>query len=188
MMRALVAIGILSNFGFAPMQVSEGWNPGDPAPKFEAKGSDGKVHTLAEYTKNGAVLLYFIKPVCPVNAGAVPYFNRLVEPYKKAMSKVTFVGVYGGPEESYPIWQEQSKAPYPVLFDADKKIIADYHAMRSPWVILVDREGKIQKEWIGYSVAQLEEMSAALARLAGVPEAKTDFKGAPSEPRSGCSF
>ena len=60
--------------------------------------------------------------------------------------------------------------PYPVISDHSEELINAYKATNSVFSVLLDRRGRIDKMWPGYSVGILKEMNSRMARLAGVPE------------------
>ncbi|HRF60072.1 MAG TPA: peroxiredoxin family protein [Fimbriimonadaceae bacterium] len=183
--KILVGAGLLSVGAFALLTTggwSQEWKKGDSAPAFSAKTSDGKTHTLKSLTGQKPLVLYFIGSTCPVNAQAVKYYNRVAAAYK---GKVNFVGVIDADAAGFKSWQEKFKAPFPVLLDPDMKIIKAYKAERSPWTIMVDKTGKIQKEWAGYSVGEINELSASIAGATKGATAKIDTSGAPTSPRAG---
>ncbi len=161
---------------------AQSWKTGAKAPDFSGKGSDGKTHTLKSLTGKKPLVLYFIGHTCPINAQAVTYYNRVATAYK---GKVNFVGVIDTDAAGYKAWQNQFKAPYPVIFDKDLKIIRSYKAERSPWTILVSPQGNIQKVWEGYSIGEINELSASIAGATKSQVAKIDTTGAPKNPRAG---
>ncbi len=158
-----------------------GSGPGD-APAFSAKTADGKTTNLNALTANGPIILYFIGNTCPINAQAEKYYNRVYDAYK---GKGRIVGIIDCGQTEYKAWQKQFKAPFPVLFDPDQKIIKAYHAERSPWVIEVTKGRKLGKQWHGYSTGYLQELSSAIASSLKMKAQKIDFSGAPATPRYG---
>jgi peroxiredoxin len=152
--------------------------PGAVAAGFTAPGSDGAEHTLASLTEDGPVFLYFIQMTCPVNNDAVPYFKRLSEAYEGRL-----VGVFDGDERSFVRWQREHDVPFLVLFDPDMKIIREYDAKRSPWVVEVARDGSVANVWPGYSAPDLDKISGRMA--AGGEVAAVSFAGAPADTQYG---
>lgn len=162
---------------------AQGLKAGTKAPNFKATGSDGKSYTLASFTgKKLPTVFYFIGATCPVNAQAVKYYNRVAEAYK---GKINFVGVINANKEEYKTWQQRFKAPYLCLLDPDLKIIGAYKAERSPWTMLVDTKGNVVKEWMGYSVDEINALSASIAGATKMTAKKIDVSGAPDSPRAG---
>jgi peroxiredoxin len=162
---------------------AQSWKAGEKAPAFSAKANDGKTYTLASVTKKGPAVLYFIKTDCPTNEQAVKYYLRIAEAYKG--SKVPFIGVINGDENACKEWNKAFNVKFPILLDPEMKIIRSWKAERSPWVIMVGKDGKIVKEWPGYSNAYLTELSGLIAKGAGVKTKKCDFSGSPTNPRYG---
>jgi peroxiredoxin Q/BCP len=169
--------------GSACFLSAQSWKAGDKAPDFSAQGNDGKSYTLASVTKKGPAVLYFIRTDCPTNDQALKYYVRIVNAYKGC--KVPFIGVINGDLDRFNLWNRDFKVPFPVLLDPDKKIIHSWKAQRSPWVIMVAKDGKIMKEWPGYSNTFLKELSAMIAKGSGVKEKTCDFSGSPTNPRYG---
>lgn len=162
---------------------AQSWKAGDKAPDFSAQATDGKTYTLASVTAKGPAVLYFIKPDCPTNDQALKYYVRIANAYKGC--KVPFIGVIFGDLDRFKLWNRSVNVPFPVLLDPDKKIISSWKAQRSPWVIMVGKDGKIMKEWPGYSHTFLKELSALMAKGSGVKEKTCDFSGSPTNTRFG---
>jgi peroxiredoxin len=176
-LAVLVAVGLRSGFGGpAPQQ-------GAKAPGFSAKASDGKTYSLDELLRKGPVVLYFIKADCPVNADAVRHYNRIAESYKDG--KGTFLGVINGEASVYRDWQRRFKAPFTVLYDPELKIIGSYGAERSPWIVALDKDGKVALTQKGFSQKELAKLNEHVARAFGKPVARISFRGAPDVPRFG---
>ncbi len=150
---------------------------GKAAPAFSIEGSDGKTHTLKSLTKGKALVLYFIKDGCPVNRNAAPFFVTMAKAYN---GKANFVGVINGNGDVYNRWKAEFKPDFTILLDSDLKLINDYGAERSPWVVLVSRKGKVLSVHKGYSEKSLGKLSQEIARAANAKPAKLDVSGAPS--------
>ena len=149
---------------------------GKPAPEFSAKAADGSSHTLSSLTAKGPLFLYFIKDGCPINHKMVKYYNQLGAAYK---GKATMVGDIDGDAGIAKAWLAQYKSPFPVLLDADQKIIQSYGALFSPWAVMVDK-GKVAKVWAGGGSPAFKEINGLMAKAAGVAPAKLDLAGAPA--------
>jgi len=147
------------------------------APSFSAKASDGKTYTLESLTKGDkALVLYFISHTCPINMDAAPFFKQIGEAYK---GKVNFVGVIDGGPETYKEWNKEFGLKYPVLYDPDNKIIQAYKAEASPWIIVVNPSGEIEKTYKGYSDKSLQELSDRMAKYGKPKSVKINTEGAP---------
>lgn len=180
-LRALLVSSVClvwASFGCA-----QSWKAGEPAPDFKAKGSDGKEYSLSSVRKKGPFVLYFIKIGCPINNQAVRYYEQLAKAYKG--KNVQFFGVINGDKAAYDAWQKEHKTTFVTLLDPELKIKKPYRVDRSPWAFMVDKDGKIVKEWIGYSVNDLNEMNSLMAKAAKTKEAKLDLTGCPPSTRYG---
>lgn len=163
--------------------VAQGWKAGANAPAFSGQASNGRTISLASLRRNGRpTVLYFIGHTCPVNAQAVRYYNRVAEAYK---NRVNFVGVIDTDRAGYTTWQRRFNSPFPVIFDPEMRIIKAYKAERSPWTIFIDKDGKIQNEWPGYSIGEINELGEAIARANRIRPVAIDTSGAPQTPRFG---
>lgn len=168
---------------WAAFGCAQSWKGGEPAPDFSAKGSDGKTYSLSSIRKKGAFVLYFIKIGCPTNAQAVRYYDQIAKAYKG--KKVQFFGVINGDKAAYDEWQKEFKTSFVTLIDPELKIKTPFRVERSPWAFFVGKDGKVVKEWVGYSVKDLNEMNSLMAKSAKVKEAKLDLAGCPSNTRYG---
>ncbi len=150
---------------------------GKKAPDFSAEGTDGKTHTLASLTGEKALVLYFISWSCPINEQAVTYYKEIAKAYK---GKVNFVGVIDAEETVFKQWNKDHKVPFTVLYDPDHEIIDAYKAKASPWVIVVNKDGEIEKTYKGFSKKSLQDLSKVMASHTEGEPAKIDLEGAPS--------
>lgn len=180
-LTAIVVFAV--SFQSATAQTSSVKGATGPAPTFSGRASDGKTYSNATLkTTQKATLIYFIGHTCPVNAQAVKYFNAVGAAYK---GKVNFLGVIDTDAAGYKTWQGRFKAPYPVIYDPNLKIIEAFGAERSPWAVLVDSKGQVVDEWHGYSVSFINGMSTKIASTAKTPVKKIDTAGAPTQTRYG---
>jgi peroxiredoxin len=159
---------------------------GASAPAFSGLASDGKTHSLETLMASGkASLIYFIGHECPVNGRAIKFYSQVAKGYE---GKINFVGIIDTDKAGYTTWQNNFKATYPVIFDKDLALIKTFKAKRSPWSVLLDKKGNVVKEWPGYSVPDINDLSKTIAKTAGVKTVKIDTTGAPKETRYGCPF
>lgn len=170
----LVGIVTVASFAFAQ---SGGAKAGAKAFNFEATATDGKNHSLKSLTKDGDLVLYFIKIGCPANHRAAPFFKKIDDAYK---GKANIVGVINGSVSDAKAWSKEYGTKFPILSDANMKIIRGYGAVYSPWAVVVGKDGMVKKVLQGGSAKELPEVNAAAARNAGVKVATISFDGAPS--------
>ncbi|MBW7927431.1 MAG: redoxin domain-containing protein [Fimbriimonadaceae bacterium] len=158
---------------------------GQPAPVFEAKDANGATHSLATLTGGKPLALYFIKDGCPCSVDVEPLYQRMAA---KFGDKVRFAGVINGDAEIAKAWLAKMETPYPVLLDPDIKVVKEYKADRSVYLLVIGPDGNIVRMWPGYSQTMLSELNATLAKMTGTEETPFDAAYAPREPTSGCSF
>lgn len=156
---------------------------GSTAPDFSATGTDDKVHTLKTVQKNGPFVLYFVKDGCPLNQRAIPHFNAIATAYR---GRAQLVGVVSSDLKTAKLWRKTHESPLLMLADPESKIITAYQAKYSPWVILVNADGKIAKSMEGASKAVLNVVNNFLAKAANMRPANLNFETAPEG--RGCSF
>jgi peroxiredoxin len=173
---AVVGLAALTAFAVA-QRASETQLVGKPAPSFTAQATDGKTHNLKDLAAKGPVFLVFWKDPCPHNPLAASLINEIVKSYG---NRIQFLGVVNGTVESSKKFKDQFKKPYELLADADKKIIGDYAMRRSIAFVEVGKDGNVQQTFGGYGAESLGELNKALAKAAGVAEAKVDLSQAPA--------
>jgi peroxiredoxin len=157
---------------------------GTPAPGFEADGSDGRRYALDAQLRRGPVVLTFIKEGCPCSEAAQPFFNAVRDAYPKA----AFLGVIDVDPDAARRWAGKFGAAYPLLTDRSYRIVRDYGAENSAYVVVVGPDGRIQKHWPGFSSDMLRELGATLAALTGAAEAPLNVADAPDTLYSGCPY
>lgn len=155
------------------------------APVFQTEATDGKRYHLDTLTKEGPILLIFIKEGCPCSESAQPFFNRFYDAYG---THLKFLGVYDGQVPQAKTWAKNNQVSFPILADPDFKIIQAYKAESSAYVALVAQGGTIEKLWPGYSSEMLGDLSLRLARHAGIEPKPIDIKDSPEEMLTGCPF
>lgn len=158
---------------------------GQPAPLFEATDANGASHSLASLTGDKPLVLYFIKDGCPCSNDVEPLYQRMAAKYG---DKVRFAGVINGDADVAKAWLAKMETPYPVLLDPEIKVVKEYKADRSVYLLVIGPDGNIVRMWPGYSQTMLSELNATLAKMTGTEETPFDAAYAPKEPTSGCSF
>lgn len=146
------------------------------APAFSLKTAKGETHSLKSLTANNdLVVLYFIGHTCPTNNAAIKYIHQVANQKRE---KVEFVGIIDTNAAGFNKWNAKNKAEYPVLLDTDLKTIRAYKAERSPWFIVVNKNGEVIQTDKGYSEGSLRELNAKLAKVEGQAAKALDLKGA----------
>lgn len=184
--KALIAsLAVVSAVAVASLNLPDLSNdalPGDKAPDFSAKLSTGKDVTLKSLLAKGPVYLYFVKSDCPINARALPYYQKISAAYGE---KSALLGVINEDSAAFKSWNAENKTTFRMALDPQAKIINSYGAERSPWIVEVRADGKIGKVWQGYSQGMLSELNNALALSAKMKPAAINVTDAPKSVRYG---
>ncbi|MBS1718531.1 MAG: redoxin domain-containing protein [Armatimonadetes bacterium] len=179
MMKTAVLISVLA---LATASMADGLKVGQTFPSFSLKGSDGKTHNLAELSKKGPVFFYFVKQICSANPFAIKYFEDMYKAYGK---KVTFVGVINSDAEGQREWAKEFGGTFMTLLDKDESLIHGVNITHSQWTFEVAPDGKVVGVFPGFGINALKPLSAELARVGKVANAKLAFLDAPGRTQFG---
>ena len=158
---------------------------GSPAPAFRTTDLDGRPMSLASLAAKKPVVLFFIDCECPCSRAAAPFLDRLQALYGDAC---TVVGVTNSDATVAGTWAKEVGVRFPVVADPDSSIIGDYAAERSVSTTVVGPGGKIVKTYPAYNAETLTDLSATVAKLAGVAVRTLPVEDAPKKLASGCPF
>ena len=158
---------------------------GAKAPSFEAQDLDGRSVSLASLTQSKPLVLFFVELQCPCCKGAKPYIDRIKSYYGDVCN---IVGVINAKPELALLWAKTVGPQFGIIPDPDMKIIRSFKAERGVYTTLVAPGGRIVKAYPGYSQDMLKEMTATIARLAGVSPRAMSVLPAPKRMTSGCIF
>ena len=116
---------------------------GKPAPGFNLKGVDGRMHSLNDYADKKAVVVVFTCNHCPT---AVQYEDRLVELQRDYAPKgIQLIAINpnedkGHPTDSFDHMVARAKEKgynFPYLRDDSQDVVRAYGAVRTPEVFLL---------------------------------------------------
>ena len=142
----LIVIGIVASFAFTKAPVVGGYKIGDTATDFSLKGTDGKMHSLAEVKDAKGYIVIFTCNHCPY---AKMYEQRIIDLHNKYASKgYPVIAINPNdpsiePEDSYDNMKVRSKEksfPFNYLFDDKQSIYPKYGATKTPHVFLLDKK------------------------------------------------
>jgi peroxiredoxin len=129
-------------------------NVGAQAPKFSAKGADGKQHGLRDYAGK-LVVLEWTNPVCPFTA--VKYKSGTIQALQRyaASHQVVWLSIdTAAPDKAGYLTAAAARdrvaqthaTVTAFLFDTDGNIARSYGAKTTPSFFIVDRDGKLAYE------------------------------------------
>lgn len=135
------------------MSISEG----KKAPAFKLAGSDGRTHSLADYTGKRVVLYFYPKddtPGCTKEAcGFRDVHDRLSD------EEVVVLGVSRDSVESHQRFIEKYNLPFVLLADPDAKVMTAYGAFGKKMMygkevqgvirstVVIGPDGRVEKHW-----------------------------------------
>lgn len=156
-----------------------------PLPKFFGKGSDGRTYSSTELVKKPTVV-FFLKAGCPHNPKSTPLLNKL----KAAIGpKVNFVAVTNLTQAEATKYAKELGATFPLIADADKKIVKGFGASNSlDFALLCPDDKKVARTWHGYNRKIMGEFLTELANHKGPKKIAFDLNSVPKGLQSGCGF
>ena len=96
------------------------------------------------------------------------------------------VGVVYGPQSEATEWVATVRPEFIVVADNGGKIAKAYGAKASLATLLINKNGKVELSYGGYSAPMLTEVTARMAKLAKIKNRNMDTRPAPEEITSGC--
>lgn len=140
---------------------------GARAPEFALTGIDGRSYSLAKALDAGPLALVFFKSTCGTCDLTFPYLNRLAQAYPDRRWRMWAIGQ--DPPDAAREYAQRFSVKYPVLTDGDGYPVSQaYDPPATPTIFLVDRDGTISHASHGFSKADLNDLSTAIAGRLGV--------------------
>lgn len=123
---------------------------GQPAPRFELPGVDGKKYTLNDFSENRVLIVAFTCNHCPFVVGSEDRMMQLVKDYKT--SNVGFVAINSNQEDDYPgdnfdamiERSQERKFNFPYLRDLTQETAKAYGAIKTPHFFVFDGQRVLQ--------------------------------------------
>jgi len=140
------------------------------APAFTLPGTDGQLFSLPEALKKGPVVVAFFKISCPVCQFTFPFLERLHKAYGN--DRISLWGIsQDDARDTREFWSEYGLT-FPALIDEDGYPVSNQYGLTNvPTVFLIAPDGKVQVSSVGFDKADLERISAEVARYLGKPVA-----------------
>ena len=148
MPRLLCALLLLSVAGSPQAGESLTPVPGAvPAPGFELRDTDGKLHRLSDY-RGKTVILNFWTTWCPPCREEIPSMNRAWQQLQQ--EGVVMLGVnMGENEDTIFVFTADYPAEFPLLLDRDGAVIAAWPVKGLPTTYIIAPDGTIAYRAIG---------------------------------------
>jgi peroxiredoxin len=136
---------------------------GKAAPDFKLKGMDGKEVALSGL-KGKVVVLDMWATWCPPCRASLPHLDKLYQSVKDKGVNVYAVNVQ---EEADDVeaFVKKTNLTVPVLLDKDGAVSQAYKASAIPETIIIGKDGKVAKVFIGFGGEETaREMKAAVEK------------------------
>jgi len=125
--------------------------------------------------KGKVTVLEFWRMNCPHCEDAVPFMNALKKQFGSRLQLITFQspGALDDPENMENSWPDVQKwmaahaVSYPVAFDEGRKLKNGYKINLYPFVLLVDKQGKIVYAHTGHTPDKTQALMKQIQKLAG---------------------
>lgn len=134
---------------------------GKDAPLFKLDGLDGKAVSLADL-KGKVVVLDLWATWCPPCRASLPHLNKLWDAMKDKDVKIYAVNEQ---EEKKDVqgFVDSTKLTVPVLLDSDGKMGGQYGATAIPETVVVGKDGRVKKVFVGFNPGETpEQLKAAV--------------------------
>jgi thiol-disulfide isomerase/thioredoxin len=120
-----------------------------PAPDFTLTDMDGESHRLADYRGNW-VLINFWATWCPPCRKEMPSLEQLYQAYRDRSFRVLAVNQWEDVDHVFSYMGELNVFPtFPILFDPESRVSAEYGVRGLPTSFLVDPQGRIAYRAVG---------------------------------------
>lgn len=123
---------------------------GDPAPDFSLQDLSGHAMSLTSYRGKKVVLLDFWATWCPPCRMSMPDLQKLADNFKDHGLEILSVN-QGEEADQVRHFIEHKKYSFHVVLDKDQAVAAKYGVRGIPTLVLIDKNGVVQRISVGYS-------------------------------------
>ncbi len=174
---ALVTSSVASTSAAAFKRVKEG----DTAPGFQLPGSDGQTLTLEEYREGPLTVLVFWALWSDKSTPLLKDVQALVDELGSHGLRAIGVNAEGADapadlEQKVASLLAEHGIQFPVAFDKDLQVYADWGVIATPATALLGPELKIEYEFSGYSTSAHQDLRAKAMEILGVEDEKVAAK------------
>lgn len=125
---------------------------------------EGERHSLEEALRRGPVVLVIYKSSCQASKTAMPFLERLFQAYPR--ERLTVWGVAQDSANVTRSFIRRSGVTFPVLIDQDDYAVSRaFDIPATPTIVLIDRDGTVLWQAVGFQKAAMVELSRRVAEL-----------------------
>lgn len=137
---------------------------GQSAPKFTLKTLDGKTVKLSDYKGKKAVVISFWATWCGPCQRELPELQKVWA--KNSKKPVQFLGINIDGEGDVKANVKKNGLTFPIMIDANSKVSRDYGVRGIPTLFVIDKNGKIVDQMVGYDPKMPEKLQKILNKIA----------------------
>jgi peroxiredoxin len=140
---------------------------GTVAPDFTLPTMQGEKVCLREALARGPVLAAFFKVSCPVCQYAFPFLERIHQAH--GQKNVTFLGISQNDKKDTAAFIKEYGVTFPVLLeDTNRFSVSNAYGLTNvPSIFWIAQNGEIETFSVGWSRADIEEISRKAAEATG---------------------
>lgn len=136
---------------------------GTTAPDFSLKALDGVTYSLASLLARGPVVLAFFKISCPVCQFTFPFLQRVADRF--AGKNITVVGVSQDDVRDTKDFNQELGIKFATVIDRDGYPVSNAYGLTNvPTVFLIEPDGRVKVECMGFDKAALETIVGELSQ------------------------
>lgn len=135
----------------------------DPAPDFTLKAVDGRVISLSDY-RGKVVLINFWAVGCMPCRMEMVHIRNVYEHYEGRLV-ILAVNAWDEPREVVKSFADKQELPFLVLLNGRKVHTESYKGKAVPMGVLVDGQGRIVLQQIGFDKQRIEQLDKKLKQL-----------------------
>jgi len=138
------------------------------APNFTLKTRAGVQHKLSTLLEKGPVVVAFFKISCPVCQFTMPFLERMHERF--AGRSASIIGLSQDSAKDTGEFCDDYSLRFPVLLDDSGYPVSNAYGLTNvPTIFLIEPDGKIKIECMGFDKAALEKITAELELQTKLP-------------------
>ena len=140
---------------------------GTSAPTFSLRDADeSQTYSLTDALGHGPVLIGIYKSSCQASKTMFPFLEKIHNGYSNG--EITVWGIAQDSPNVTRSFARRAEVTFPMLIDDDDYAVSRaYDIFATPTVYLIDRDGTIVWQVMGFQMPAMDELSAKIAEIVG---------------------